>query len=200
MPYRQSANSNKWFGKLAGVLLGIAACLPALANAAPITLTPDRQDAFRSAFYQAYSDSMEKGGWTNVIKEGRKPKLHIVDCANDLCVVNLIVDAGFDEQPYLVRIGANKTFSGMTAVRYYGRALGKAAFVTVNNRPAIYVTSKTHMGTQAEQLFAVDGEKVGKMLALRTFSGEKTENEQGDRHALQRAATLSRQTVPPVVF
>lgn len=168
------------------------------AQAESIQLAPDEQNAIRANMYKEHSNLMEQGGWTNEIKEGKKPKLEILDCLNEMCLINMLFSIGWDESLYLVKMTDQYQFAGMEYVSCYGHAVDKAILLPTIR--AIYVKSTTHMGTEAEQLFEIDGIKVGRMFALRTMVRGKTYSKEGDQKALRLAAKRSNKINKPFKF
>ena len=173
-----------------------------IACAEPISLPSDRQEAFRQAFYQAYSDEMARGGYYDALKQGDKetPQLRIMDCLHDRCLIDMVLDPGFNSALYLVKLDSEGSFYDMDPVEIYGRAAESAAFVTEGSDAQVYVTSVTHMGTRAAQLFAYDGFELGSQLALRTVAGEQVEDAEGDLSALDQAAAHAETLTEPVAF
>ncbi|WP_211475002.1 hypothetical protein [Collimonas humicola] len=182
----------------------VLAFLSSLVLAAPIALPLNAQTSFRQAVYNNYSKEMERGGYSDVIKDGIKPKLRILDCLGERCLLEVVTspDApGFDSQLFLISIRDNALVGKMMGIPTYGRATVKAAFLTLDagkTPNAIYVMSRTHMGTIAEQLFDVIN--PNNQVAMQTFYNKKLQDKEGQTTYFAKTRLALRKIGRPVEF
>ncbi|GAA3267893.1 hypothetical protein [Sphingomonas yabuuchiae] len=144
---------------------------------------------------------MEQGGYYDAIKarRGTPLPLRIFDCRGRLCLVAMTIAPKFDDALFLVTVNEDNRVSRMTPVTPYGAAIDKAAFIGSPPRTGIVITSRTHMGTPARQLFELCGDTVGRQVAMITGAG-KAEAVEGDAAALTRATRELRTLRRPIGF
>lgn len=181
------------------------------AAATSVTLPPNTQIAFRQAVYHHYQREMAtKGDYDAIKATGIQPKIRILDCLGENCLLDLVIDQKGWSLLYLATIRDNSLIGILKPIETYGVNIRKACFVKLKNYkdPAVlYVLSDPHRGVMAEQLFKSDS--PNQELAINVFwndwykPGSKSyalKGEQASYLYFKQARQTLRTLKPPFVF
>lgn len=157
----------------AKALLGFTLLLGAKnsVQADPLHIPADMQEEFRQAVCSYYHQEIAEGGYYDDVNEkGIRPKLRILDCLDDRCLLDIETDPNWWSSLYFVTIRENHLVDMKPANIAIGTVIDRACFVQLKapiETTAIYVISDTHQGTRYEQL--ADATNLTKQFASYAF-------------------------------